>query len=162
MLDNQRAPKAPINLLNVDNPEGTPLPKNGKAYSTGELPVYIISAHLEALSDSQNRDVTAELFDKLFTAFGGPSIKQVRGSYKGVEEASYVVNGDKDTILELAAYFGQESILHLDSSRNATLIFIDNRPQEKLGRLVNCTEEEAKAGDAWTWDKSQDEYYRVV
>lgn len=144
----------------------TPLQKHHKAYSTGELSVFIISAFHADQSTGANLRDTKQLQLELEQAFGPTFIKRVLGSYKGAEEQSFVVNGDRRKVLDIAAHFGQESVLHLDTNRQATLYFINQGPgtetYEKLGRLVTCTEEEAKAGDAWTYDRKQGQYYHVV
>lgn len=163
MLDN-----GPINLLNADTlkPKGTPITRHHKQYSSGELPVFIISAEQAKFEIADNMTFTAGLQaclenDKI-------PFKAVRGSYKGIEERAFVVNCSLTQALTFAEIFHQESVLHLDTSRNATLHYTFNKPtnvdvtKEKIGRFVACSEEEARAGQAWTYDIGQDTYYHVV
>lgn len=76
-----------------------------------------------------------------------------------------MLNTDRRTAQELAAYFDQESLLHVDARRRAYLIYQDtdfNKPGEFIGHYQSCSEAEAKAGDAWTYDPVSACYYRVI
>lgn len=156
--------KSPINLLNPGRfKKQTPLAKHHKAYSTGELPVFIISACLTKHGVSDNDEATDELRGEL--EFMELSHKEVRGCYEGVEERSFVVNCSIQDALKLGADYSQDSVLHLDTSRRATLHYCGSHDfgnTEAIGRLVTCTEEEARAGDNWTFDILQNTYFRVV
>lgn len=133
-----------------------------------ETPVTIISAELSTLGKEENSARTLGLRACLDLQFGSKYVKQVRGKYNGVSEVSFVVNGDRDKLRNLAAEFGQESILALDTSRNATLLFIDQHHPEGsklgmkyLGRFQAATVEEALEADGYTYDISQDTYYII-
>jgi len=93
----------------------------------------------------------------------------VSGSYKGVEEVSYLLNVDDGGGLlpadnvSIGRAFGQESILWLGPTnrfgrRIATLYYTDGR-SEAIGLFGAAPEEVAKAQDAWTFDG---EYYYIV
>ena len=159
--------KDPINLHNADTLKkpGTPIPRNGKAYSTGETPVYLISGELSTLGNSENSQRSAALKADLIKLVGAKSLKQVRGCYKGAKEVAFVVYcKDRDALIDLAETYNQESILFLDSSRRATLFFIDPRHPdgtEYIGRFQEVPIEEALAAEAYTFDISQNSYYIV-
>lgn len=125
-------------------------------------PVTIISAELSTLDSEENGQRTAALKVDLIKAFGSKSIKQVRGCYKGVKEVAFVVSGDRSKLIDLADIYNQESILALDTARNAALIFTDIMwADEPLGRFQAVPIEEALAAEAYTFDISQNTYYVV-
>lgn len=87
--------------------------------------------------------------------------KRVSGVYRGVAEVSYVVlldhDGDEHNALRLARHYGQETALHVDSNRAASMLFL--RPEvggpdvgqtESLGMWAAVPEDVAKAQDAYT------------
>ena len=158
---------APINLLNADTlkkPKGTPLASNGKAYSTGEIPGFIISGELATLGDTENAHRSASIKVDLIKALGAGKVKQVRGSYKGTKETAFVVNGGLKEVTRIGELYDQESVLHLDSSRNAVLHYLDPRHPdgaERIGRFVAVPVEEALASEAFTFDIDQNTYYIV-
>lgn len=103
-------------------------------------------------------------------------LEDVKASYKEVlgvytykdglrkEESSFLVEYDQhrnsdmlDTIKEFAFnQFDQESILHLDSNRNGTLIYKDGKTQN-LGKLTSCSKE--KAIELGNYTYTNDTYY---
>lgn len=133
-----------------------------KGYSTGELEVFIISAHRSTNTPEQNARLHAEMKGLLAKRYGHTFIKQVRGSWQGVEEDSFVVNGDAEHLTKLATSFGQDSILWLDTNRRAYLLHKD-KPEhlDYLGRLVAVTEAVAKEQEGWTYDKKSGQYYTI-
>ncbi len=79
------------------------------------------------------------------------------GAYKGVKERSILVIDERpstdecyDAVIRLANLYNQESVLAVDSNRNAHLVFCDGRPPVQLGQFMCVSEEEAKSQDAYT------------
>ena len=64
---------------------------------------------------------------------------QAKGSYKGVQEASYIIPirgaRDLDRLLALAANTGQESILVSRNDRTSYLIYVNGGEETELGVL---------------------------
>lgn len=77
---------------------------------------------------------------------------EVLGSYKGEIEKSIVCDIDKlHDVLTLAKAYNQESILVIDESNNAELIYLNGTPNESIGRMVTVTKQEALSNDAWSY-----------
>ena len=82
--------------------------------------------------------------------------KPLRGSYKGREERSFIINlNDLDRIRPFI--HGQESILILHSydrgdTPRALLYFTTTGETTSLGRFTIATEAGAKQHDSWTFD----------
>lgn len=85
------------------------------------------------------------------------------GSYKGTVSRSYIVDighdgsryGEVDIaklhkVLDLARTHKQESILLLDSVRNAMLLYIESGEVVQLGRLNAVSKQDAESSEAWT------------
>lgn len=96
----------------------------------------------------------------------GVSFKKVKGCYKGVEETAFVINYDNytQTLENLLTHDCQESILVLGTSdardkRPAELVFLESGQRRGIGLMQSVSEEEAKAQDAWTYDKLQNKYF---
>ena len=89
----------------------------------------LISANNNHDDDVQN-DLNHRRMKEILTVYN-LSFKEVYGTYQGKREISFaVVNRDEDTrfvkfLLAIAKTFKQESILHLDEKRKATLLFCD-------------------------------------
>ncbi len=122
-------------------------------------PVFIVSAEQSTKFDYLNIVNTGKLAKRL--AVCDIPHKSVRGSYKGRPVRAFVVKCDEEVALELAREFGQESILFVDPTRTATLIYSSNGQHWHLGQLTECSEEQAKCGD-YTYDPIQNAYYHVV
>jgi len=88
--------------------------------------------------------------------------KAVYGTYKGVQERSYVVealdNKALDTILHLAWLYRQECVLYCDDLRKATLIYSDGR-KVPVGHLEPISIEEARKRDSSTYDPETGLHY---
>lgn len=122
--------------------------------------VFIISAELSKLSYKENEGRTNELH--MILQDRGVSFKDVVGSYKGVEETSFVVVGEENRglVMELMRHYGQESVLVSYSDRSSYLIDRDG-VETKLGRLNSVSETVAKGLDAWTYCPVLNQYYAV-
>lgn len=87
--------------------------------------------------------------------------KILDGCYRGQEEQSFIVNQDDfHDVYALAGVRSQESFLRLgpvDSRYGMRTAYLDvpGEPWGRLGYFTPCSEEEARAQDAWTCDDGQ-------
>jgi hypothetical protein len=91
------------------------------------------------------------------------AFKKVIGSYKGQTENSFVaiVEDDKklNVIIDIANQWMQESILIVDESRKARLLFMKGLDSQPLGDFRPIDALEAQNLENWTLDGTQ--YYAV-
>lgn len=101
----------------------------------------------------------------------GRVYKPVSGAYKGQIKQSYLVDLSLDAgvnaeridnnalskVLSLAAEYDQESILLVDKTRVAYLVYIKGDRMVKLGKFTAVPKHEALASEAWT--ESGGRYY---
>jgi hypothetical protein len=99
---------------------------------------------------------------------GAHYYKVVYGYYKGQGERSYYVELPKNDkarrkliklIFDLCDKYNQESILHVDALRQATLIYLNNSVTESLGEFKQVSEHEAKQHDCYTQDVNNGGFY---
>ena len=88
------------------------------------------------------------------------NFKRLVGSYNDAMEVSFLV-GEKHlgVIVKLSRAFLQDSILLLDSSRNAKLLFMDTLEEEELGAFKQVSALYAKSKDSWTYDNRTNQYW---
>lgn len=97
----------------------------------------IISAERAELGLAVNSLRSKELRARLKT-LGADPIRS-RGMYDGVSEVSWLVRIDDQTgptitdLTQLAADYDQESVLHVQNSGSASLIYIKNQSREPIG-----------------------------
>lgn len=112
---------------------------------------------------------------RLSDLYGWIGFKGLRGSWQGIEEASFIVNArDWPKVRDFA--LKQDCVLHLGPAyepahgpykgyvrcaRKATL-FSQNGGQEVIGRFVPCSEGYARKQEGWTYDPTENQYYVVV
>ena len=108
--------------------------------------------------------------DKAFLAEHGIHVSNPAciGAYKGKLELAYLIPCDQDTraeveasVLQAAKAANQESVLFLDSEREAYLIFVDNRDTGHIGTWSGIDSAEAASLDAWTLNRETGQYYTV-
>lgn len=89
-------------------------------------------------------------------------IVPLMGSYKGIEERSYMVPmSEHGTALRVAREHNQESILTRYSDGSVYLYYLDTSEQVYLGTFHAVSEAEAKAQDAWTYRPDLNQFYIV-
>ena len=90
-------------------------------------------------------------------------VKQVKGCCKDLIEDAYVIATRDTEVLEkvvsLCWLHGQESILILDSERNAELYYTATQIRESIGSFVPVYPNEAIQSGDWTLDGQQ--FYKV-
>jgi hypothetical protein len=123
----------------------------------------LISAERSNLTERENVYRTAEMRELLGSM--GLGFKEVRGVYRGVHEASFVVIGQEvvSRMLELAAKFNQESILVIDPARTAYLAYLRGGKVNEFyleGVMQQIPKEKALQLPAYTQDG--DTYYAVI
>lgn len=140
--------------------------------TTGNKPLVILSATVEdntpdaAMRNAlRNQHLRAELSKQGFE-YG-----KCTGCYKGVEERSWIVEyegcGSFDALLNLAAAYGQESILTINRKREAAIWYLDPVLVKSLGQRIvlgkiePVSERQAKKLDAWTRTENNGQYYAV-
>jgi len=130
-------------------------------------PIYkkaiIMSAERFDASMGQNSIATDELRAAL--ASSNYSFKEVLGMYKGVSETSFFVEYNNGGALadlnSLASFYDQESILHLDEDRNASLVYCDSDEETKVGLFQAIDKSEAFKLDAYTYCPQLNMYFAV-
>ena len=82
---------------------------------------------------------------------------RVSGAYKGTPEVGFLVvceGGDGglayEAVERIAAEYGQESVLYVDSKGYAYLHFLQDESVQPIGKLVGVPQHEALASDAYT------------
>ena len=110
-----------------------------------------------------NNDTIAE--DKTILRSLGLDFKLVEGVYNGVAENSYRVKfSNVEQLADLARIaktHDQESILIVDQERNAKLVYLDGRVDDRveLGTFQNVSELEAKQATSYTYEVDKGYYY---
>ena len=96
-------------------------------------------------------------------AEAGIQYKEVKGCYKGVEEISYVVDGQHVGFVEdMCRAFYQESYLRASKvSREATLVYTEDGRREGIGTFVLSSKGHALTQDAYTYDERANQYWVV-
>lgn len=92
------------------------------------------------------------------------------GAYDGTNESNFIVLSDDgsrefELVLSLARRYGQQSVLHVDANRGATLVYVNtdlNRPVQRvpLGRFKQVSEHDAKRASGFT--EVDGRYYTAV
>ena len=116
-------------------------------------PIVILALNLD--SEEMEQQAISRFIGKEYTR---PSLV---GCYKGEDERSYIIDAvenNLDEILDFAKQYNQESILHLDNQRLATLIF-DRDNSVSLGRFKSVSESNATSRDAYTYNPVSNTYY---
>jgi hypothetical protein len=99
----------------------------------------------------------------------GIAHKELKGVYtydngQTQEELSILTvvddNTDASVILNMIEEYNQESFLDLDSERNGTLVYSDR--MEKIGKLREVGEKQAKSMRAYSYCKHLDRYFVVA
>ena len=85
------------------------------------------------------------------------------GSYKGVQNPSYIIELTDKTLGEVLAFAtnnNQESILHLDNERRASLLFaVPVESDIQLGMFKAVPKSIALQSDNWTMNPTINQYY---
>lgn len=94
--------------------------------------------------------------------------KTLVGKWKGEQETSYLyLCPDKETeriVTQAACEAGEDSVLHLDNQRNATIIHTTPYQwgeKEHIGTFVSCAGAVAEKEDCYTYDPTSKTYYVV-
>lgn len=132
------------------------LPANPLSQTPG-MPFSVLSA--EHAGNRANDLRTRQLRSKLQK--NGLQFTSAIGSYKGVQENSFVVMTptvvDRMTVTGLADFYNQESVLHVDGERRAVLHYFGVQQDVTLGIWSAVSSIEGL--DAWTLAAGQ--YYAV-
>jgi hypothetical protein len=136
-------------------------------YTDSLKPFVLISASRAAWSAEANADSTRQLASQLLAR--DFEIAQVRGSYGGTEEDSFLVLCDPQTehyrfdmLKQLAKRYGQESILVVDAERSALLRFMDERVSaEPLPGKFQAVDS-VTAHKLHGWTRREGQYYAVL
>lgn len=91
--------------------------------------------------------------------------KPVLGCYKGETESSILVAidtpSDLNTLLDVAKFHDQESILHVDANRAGVLMFVDGATKE-VGQWTMITHNRGKTLPCSTYDSDTDTFYACL
>ena len=89
--------------------------------------------------------------------------KRLQGMYKGQAEDSYIVDmAHIDLVIDLTIEHKQESILVLDETRQAKLVYLKDMSEESLGQLVEVSETEALNQLAYTNNPETKQFWVVT
>ena len=104
--------------------------------------------------------------DALRAALKAKNIRyiELEGVYKGKRERGFAAVWNAKSlksIRQLAQFFGQESILYVDSVRRASLIYLDGRRDYRvsLGLWRNATKQEAEHHESYSFDPQLRAYF---
>jgi len=121
--------------------------------------VLIFSVYQSDRQDTDNQDNHQTVVNRLSQL--DISHKVLNGRYQGIDEKSILVKMDQlDTVQALCKQFNQESYLHLDKDRVASLRFTEGRI-EKIGNLEAVSKTKALKSDAYTFDPMSNTYFIV-
>lgn len=120
--------------------------------------IFILSAENTSLTKEQNHNRTMAL--NMFLNKNKIPHKELKGSYKGTEEVSFLIVGKEheNLIIYLAKDFTQKTYLKSYPSRETYLIDRDGK-EEYIGKLCAVSEDEAMQSDAWTYCHTLKTYY---
>jgi hypothetical protein len=92
--------------------------------------------------------------------------KSLIGSYKGLVEPAYIVNGrDMQEVYDTELLLRQESVLHLgiqNSSGRRPAILVYQEFEQSIGWFHDAPRHEAVNQEGWTFDPSTGLYYIVT
>lgn len=113
----------------------------------------VLSAELSTLTAEQNEDRTEELLQYLESL--GMEFDRAEGCYKGVKEASFVVQlstfQEVPMLMETAQGYGQESILLVDARDKGYIIPLDGAELVPIGKMQTSSfEPTSEYVDAYT------------
>ncbi len=120
----------------------------------GRKSIVILSAELATSTKEANAFRTDALQDELEDR--DFAYKIADGFYFGKGEVAFIVEVEDDhrfdLILDMADFFNQESVLHIDRARNAQLIFLHQRWSKMLplGKLTAVSKEIALQNECYT------------
>lgn len=125
------------------------------------LPIVVVMS-AEQTNNSMNESRTAAMRTEL--ARTNLQFEQAMGSYRGIQEQSFVVVLDNPSqlefILDLASEYQQESILIRSADGSVELAYANGQTVRLPGSLQQVSKERAEQLDAWTYLKGA--YYAVV
>lgn len=109
-----------------------------------------------------------EIFESQFLSSGltKGALMPMKGSYKGVEEYSWIcLSDDFNKFVQPSGFVvNQESILRVSecNKKYTVLVELQGGNQTHLGCMKSVTEEEAKAHEAWSYRIDLDQYFITV
>ena len=124
--------------------------------------IVIFSAEKNDRNDLYNAQM--HMSARILLEDSGLAFTEVVGSYKGLNEKSFLVvlnDIDKDYafVRSLAESAQQESILFRDNENNARLDFLTGDHGYNLGQLVEVSKNEAMTLDNYTYVPSTNKYF---
>ena len=122
----------------------------------------IISAELTKCTDKTNKHNT-DILETLIVKHG-LSYKHLVGSYKGIREASFLVEYDTQLplILDWAEKLEQESVLLLDEDRNAQLFDFKDQQGVIIGKLQAITSKQAIKLENFSYCPLNNQFFGVL
>lgn len=127
--------------------------------------IVFISGERSNLSDLENHDRTMALMNRFEEE--GLSYKVVRGSYEGVEEASFAVAlqfaEDLLRLRQIGTEFNQDCIMRRDLNGDCFIVQcgVDSWNVDKIGRMERIMPHERHDLKAWTYDYQTKQYWTV-
>jgi hypothetical protein len=126
-----------------------------------------ISAQLDNYDSDSNSLRNEALYSILEDL--GCRFQQTHGYYKGSSELSFMVilepnKGFTEKFFANIAFenFGQESILYRDNTKTGYLLYNKGKGAEKLGKIVEITEKQAKSRDNYTYFPMSNRYVGIL
>lgn len=130
-------------------------------------PFYIVSGALAACDPQANKDRTDSL-ERWLRAEGFATV-QVNGCYKGKREPAILVLDDRpgndlceSAVIRLARQYDQESVLAVDSNRQARLIYCDGGHFETIGRWHAVGADTVINNPSASYTERAGQYYTVT
>ena len=130
-------------------------------------PFYIVSGALSVYNPRMNADRTDSL-ERWLRAKGFATV-QVNGCYEGEREPAILVVDDwpgnelcESAVMRLARQYDQESILAVDSNRQARLIFCEFENTKAIGRWHAVNADTVMSNPSASYTERAGQYYTVT
>ena len=114
--------------------------------------------------DSYNGNFNNDAVTRCKLESEGIKFAVLDGSYGNVHESSLLVDAQHENrVIEIAKVFQQESILFVDKTRRAFLVYLaDNKTVQLKGRLQCVDRDVAIKQDSFSRNVVNNKYYAVV
>ncbi len=128
-----------------------------------KTPFIIFAVKENSLPDSENRQRHAA-YTSAFIA-GEVSFKSLLGCYKGDCEESFLVADtpeNRSFVLDIARRHNQQSILIVDESRHAELLYLNINTYQPVGKFIEASGTHTLQQDNWIFNPETGVFYTTA